>query len=197
MAAPTQTPTTVATSASITPPARQPGHRPVDASLPTRLVGGPLVFRVTGAPQLPPSDLTPELRYALIFRLNRDPYKQRDGYAVVHDPRGNFSLFGSVAFSFDFPIERLEITDCFIGYIDAEATYFVDKLNALSLGARVPVRLRPVTPKPNGTSVLGRAYRRNPRLLSTDYALASPRARASVRRIGCPVTDLDYYGKTG
>jgi hypothetical protein len=140
-----------------------------------------------GAPQTPPSDLTPELRYALIFRLNRDPYRKRDGYGVVRDPRGNFSLFGTVAFYFDVPIERLEIRNCFIGYIDAERTGFIARLDALSLGARVPVRLRPLTPKPNGTSVLGRAYRRNPRLLSTDYALASPGAR-ELRRIGCPIT---------
>jgi hypothetical protein len=196
--APTQTPTTTgATSASIRSAARRPGRQSVDASQPTKLVGGPLVFRVTGAPRTPSSDLTPELRYALIFRLNRDPYKKRDGYGVVRDPRGNFSLFGRIAFTFDAPIERLEIPDCFIGYIDVEHTGFIAELDALSLGARVPVRLRPVTPEPNGTSVLGRAYRRNPRLLSTDYALASAGARAKLRRIGCPITDLDYYGKTG
>lgn len=196
LAAPSQTPTGT-TSASITPAARQPRHQSVDASQPTRLIAGPLIFRVNGAPRTPPSNVTPKLRYALIFRLNRDPFKKRDGYGVVRDPRGNFSLFDSIAFTFDAPIERLEIPGCFIGYVDAEHTGFVARLDALSLGARVPVRLRPVTPKPNGTSVLGRVYRRNPRLLSTDYALASPGASAKLGRIGCPITDLDYYGKTG
>lgn len=193
----TQTSTAGAVSSAIQPARRNPSYTSVDASQPTRLVGGPLVFRVIGAPQTPPSDLTPKLRYALIFRLNRDPYKTRDGYGVIRDPRGNFSIFGSIAFTFDAPIERLEIPGCFIGYIDAEHTGFIAKLDALSPGAHVPVRLRPVTPRPRGTSVLGRTYRRSPPLLTTDHALKSPSARANLTRIGCPITDLGYYGKTG
>jgi hypothetical protein len=141
--------------------------------------------------------VTPKLRYALIFRLNRDPYRERDGYGVVRDPRGNFSVLGAVAFTFDAPIQTLDLRNCFVGYIDAEFTDLVRKLDALPSGAPVDVRLRPVTPKPNGTSVLGRTYKRDPPLLTTDYALKSPRARAELARIGCPITDLGYYSKTG
>ena len=192
-----QTSTAGAVSPVIQLPPRNPSRGSVEASQPTRLAGGPLVFRVIGAPKTPPSDLTPKLRYALIFRLNRDPYEKRDGYGVIRDPRGNFSLLGSIAFTFDAPIERLEIPGCFIGYIDAEHTGFIAKLDALSPGAHVRVRLRPVTPRPGGPSVLGRTYRRSPPLLTTDHALKSPSARANLTRIGCPVTDLGYYAKTG
>lgn len=86
---------------------------------------------------------------------------------------------------------------CFIGYIDAEFTDLVHKLDALPSGAPVDVRLRPVTPKPNGGSVLGRIYRGTPPLLTVDYALKSPKAQAELARIECPTTDLGYYSKTG
>lgn len=180
--------------------ARQPGAsqpKPVRAYEPTRLLGGPVVFRVNGAPRTPPSNVTPTLRYALVFRLNRDPYRKRGGYGVVRDPRGNFSVLGAIAFTFDAPIETLDQRNCFIGYIDAEFTDLLRKLDALPPGAPVAVRLRPVTPNPNGTSVLGRAYRRRPPLLTTDFALKEPMVQAALARIGCPVTDLGYYSKAG
>jgi hypothetical protein len=187
----------VTTGAATQPGASQPRPKLVNAYAPTRLLGGPVVFRVKGAPRTPPSNVTPKLRYALMFRLNRDPYKMRDGYAEVRDPRGNFSVLGAIAFTFDAPIETLDLRNCFIGYIDAEFTDLVRKLDALPLGAAVDVRLRPVTPNANGTSVLGRAYSREPPLLTTDYALKEPRAKAALTRIGCPVTDLGYYSRAG
>ncbi len=175
----------------------QDRHEPISAYAPTKLLGGPLVFRVNEAPRTRPSNVTPRLRYVVVFRLNRDSYKTREGYAVVRDPRGNFSVLGAIAFTFDAPIETLDLRNCFIGYIDAEFTDLVRKLDALPLGAPVDVRLRPVTPKPNGTSVLGRTYKRDPPLLTTDYALKSPRVRAELGGMGCPITDLGYYSKTG
>ena len=136
--------------------------------------------------------MTPQLRYALVFKLNRDPYRRRDGYAVVRDPRGNFSVFDMVAFTFDAPIEPLELPNCFVGYIDTTHTDVVAKLDALSAGARVPVRLRPVTPTAGGRSELGRAYYRTPPLFTTDYALKNATARVQLARIGCSVSSLSY-----
>jgi hypothetical protein len=187
-------------------PTRRPDHPPnPPRSVPTRLVGGPVVLRVEGG------EHPRGMRYVLVFRLNR-PYpkwpkdpENRHGPAPL--PRwadsalGNFAIdefqfdFADSVFNFDASVARSipDRDNCFIGviYRDVERPWILPRLDAIPDGGRVRVRLRPLTPKRDGTPQYGRVYVRHPRIVrarvsGTNYlTIRSPAALAVLRSTGC------------
>jgi hypothetical protein len=184
--------------------------------VPTRLVGGPLVFRIQGAIEPTPANGTPQLRYVLIFRLNREihlPERLRNARSGPYPPGargswGNFTLDGE-DYLYDNPVLPLDPVDrtndhdnCFSGEIRSDDPT-TRRLDRIPLGGHVRVRLRPLTPKPGGSAdaILGIIYVRDLRMLSmrvkpdaaTGYynQVASRSARTRLARIGCAETALD------
>jgi hypothetical protein len=163
--------------ASSAGPTRPPPNPP--PSVPTRLVGGPIVLRVEGATH------RPLMRYVLIFRLNR-PYptwpkdpEDPDGPAPLPegaaDPLGNYSIAG---FEFDFvrsifnfdPFDQPDTDNCFSGNLNAdlpEDPSLIGRLDAIPDGGRVRVRLRPLTPDRRGRPADGPIYVRRPHIIPT------------------------------
>lgn len=163
----------------------------------TRLIHGPLVLRLTGQAEAEREDPTTDwsiIRYAVVFKLNRDPlgrYKPvPDASAVM--TRGRFSVEG---YGLDETLDRFYDPEkprraryCFIGYVeddsdDPEST-FTEVLDRVPLGRRVKTRLQPLTPR-EGDQVLGRVYTIRATVRTADVRLASAAARRTLRRIGC------------
>ena len=201
---------TSSTSSSTTSARR---HQRSPATVPTRLVGGPIVFRVKGATH------EPLMRYVLIFRLNR-PYprwpkdpKDPDGPAPLPpgaaEPLGNISING---FRFDFdrsifnfdPVKGADADNCFFGRIDTDLPDVVRRLDKIPNGDPVRVRLHLLTAKPPGTPTWGRLYIRHPKMILTQVKpytgirysdglymqIVSRAALAALKRAGCAETIL-------
>lgn len=167
-----------------------PRPRPKDPS-PTRLIGPPLLFRVTGTRAPTEHDLSPQLRYVVFFRLNRgsDAAVQRGQYSgsfFILDEDGplHVTTFGR---------RRLH---CFSGEIYGKGSddpSIARRLDALAVGSRVKVHLQPLTPTAAGKrKLIDKPYIPRLRLRvsgSKDagglYELTSPEYRRLVRQIGC------------
>lgn len=185
-------------------------------SVPTRLVGGPAVFRMAGgAPARPEYGGGQLVRYIMIFRLNRpalhlpkDP-GDKDGPTPLPDGAfthvGNYSL-GKVDFDFDVPFGTFDADDstgdadnCFIGEIRSNIPGLTREFDPIALGEHVRVRLQPLTPKPGGGARLGTRYVRHPpmQLLrvrpegASASRIVAPAERAKVQRIGCSATLIE------
>lgn len=163
---------------------------------PVKLVAGPLVFRITGAPKPTSTNLTEPLLYVMVFRLSREPNlkvssyvlpqrrisTQVGNYAIVDDEHGwneenNIGVFG----------RRKD--HCFSGYFSTSTTF--PEFDAIRLGQPVRVTLRPGTLRRDGTHVvLGKEYVRYPRLRHIDYQVMNKRSRQALKRIGCPANEL-------
>lgn len=206
-------------------PDRTSNARPTDGaakppnpprSIPTRLVGGPLVFRLQDALRPTPGDDTPQLRYVVVFRLNRRitlPARLKNSRHGPYPPGaigpfGNFSLNGE-RFLYDNPIYAFDPVDrtndrdnCFLGEVRADDPS-IHALDKIPVGGHVTVRLRPLTPRAN-TAVLGITYLRHPPITSmrvrpdteTGYSneVASRTAARQLAAIGCHATVLDPAG---
>lgn len=168
---------------SFTGPTRPPPNPP--PSVPTRLVGGPIVLRVEGATH------RPLMRYVLIFRLNR-PYPtwpkdpaDPDGPAPLPegaaDPLGNYSIAG---FEYDFSrsifdfdaVDQPDTDNCFSGNLDAgmsEDRNLIPRLDAIPDGGRSRVRLRALTPDRRGRPAYGPIYVRRPHVIATRVSLTT------------------------
>ncbi len=165
------------------------------------------MFRVSNARRPTPGNGAPQLHYVLVFRLNRPKLrlKKRAPGALLY--LGNFSI-GGLKFLYDNPIFSFDPIDgtpdrdnCFIGEVTSDVPSIVHQLNAIPLGTRVRVRLRPVTPGDGRGAVLGTAYVRHPRLLpmrvkaddttGLEDQVQSRGALDEVRRIGCSATVVD------
>ncbi|MBA3327526.1 MAG: hypothetical protein H0T43_04415 [Solirubrobacterales bacterium] len=127
--------------------AQQPSRK-----TPTRLTGGPLVFRVRGATRPTPAFGDPQLRYVLIFRLNRPPKFSRG----VLRPSGAATRLGNVQIAnlefddedyaiFDFdPVDlrtgqvQPDRDNCFIGEIRNDRPATVRALDAIRHDDRTP-----------------------------------------------------------
>lgn len=189
--------------AQVRPPPNPP------RSVPTRLVGGPIVLRVVG------DTLEPFVRYTLIFRLNRpqqnwpkDP-NNRDGPPPLppgaDDPLGNYEIAG-FAFDFDYSIfsfdpasaDQPDRDNCFYGTIstDLPDQSIIRKLDKIPDGGRVRVRLHPLTPKPDGKPKYGPVYVRHPQIIrahvdgSSYLQVLSIPALTALEHAGCSVTVL-------
>ena len=159
----------------------------------TRLVDGPLAFRLTGFEDAPSNTSLGDYRYAIVFKLNRDPKARLPNPEVPSDPgrvtRGDYFLRG-----YDATVSHLHrpkdapdgARQCFVGYIDnSNPDVLREKLDPIRLGGRVRVTLRPLTPQPDGTMGYADPIRRRARLQSADVALEDKPARRLLRSIGC------------
>lgn len=163
----------------------------------TRLVAGPVLFRITDAPKPTETNSTPQILYLTVFRLNRAPKAKKGKEALALDPVGNYSIVDpNPIWGSENPIFRFtEGTGryCYAGIFDRETV--PPDLQAFRPGQRVPMTLQPTTPAPSGNLVLGaNVYKRSPRLLRADYRLESKRARAALQRIGCIVSPGPLFG---
>jgi hypothetical protein len=149
----------------------------------------------------------------VIFRLNREINLPASLKNSLHGPYppgafgslGNFSL-NKQLFLYDNPIldfdpikPTADRDNCFLGEIrsDNPAAHALDNI---PLDHRVPIRLRPLTPR-GTTAVLGTVYLRHPRMAlarvhpdsATGYynQVASHDALTELRKIGCQATVLD------
>lgn len=170
-----------------------PGQdRPASTSQPaarpnaTRLIAGPIVLRIRDAPKPTAINSTPQLLYAVVFRLDRTPTPGRDRAIKAQTQYGNYSILDT-GWSNENTIGPFgeEDSHCFIGTFDRENV--TPSLQELELGQHVAMTLRPTTRSPHGDLILENFYERSPRLLQSDYHLRSQEARAALQRIGCLV----------
>jgi hypothetical protein len=187
---------------------RQPPNPP--RTVATRLVGGPLVFRMHGAVKPTPAMANPTLRYVLIYRLNRPRVRlhknPRDPQGPTPLPPGARTSLGNISlanlqYTWDYaagdfdPETGPDHDNCFIGTVSDDAPWAVRVLDAIPNGGRVRVRLRPLTPKPSGGAKLGAVILRHPRIRMMRVRpddlhglfnqVASPGALKALRLIGC------------
>jgi hypothetical protein len=152
-----------------------------------------VLLRITGAPKPTATNSTPQLLYAMVFRLNREP-RSHTGLAIpALDPYGNYSIIDyRNGWGGENGILRLGNHHCFLGVFDTESV--PPQLAKVHVGQRVRVVLQPTTPTPNGGLRLGTAYERHPRLILADFHFKNPRGRAAMNRIGCPAVPLGPPG---
>jgi hypothetical protein len=168
------------------------GSHGISAGTPTKPVGEPLVFRLTGGESAVSNS---DARYLLVFKLNRTPTVRRkfsvDGGIV--DDHGDFGVAG-YAVGDNGDVGAMSSGDCFTGTIESpagdDADEQVRRLDRIALGGRVEVSLRPLTPsKTSGRLVPGRKYIFHPRLRRARHELsigqADERDRAQLQSIGC------------
>jgi hypothetical protein len=137
---------------------------------------------------------TPQLLYAMVFRLNREPRSHTGRAIPALDPHGNYSILdGTRGWGYENPILRLGNRHCFFGVFDTEDV--PPQLRKVHVGDRVRVVLQPTTPTPNGGLRLGTTYERHPRLMRADFHFRNSVARAAMRRIGCPAVPLGPPGR--
>lgn len=171
-------------------------------------MGGPIVLRVDGATQ------HPRIRYEVIFRLNR-PYSRwpRDPDdlsgppplpAVARDALGNYAL-ANLEYDTNhsiFNFDRLggrDYDNCFFGNVTTDQPDTLRVLDTIPEGLPTTVRLRPLTPKPDGKPAYAHAYVRHPPVIRTRVKpfadgtyleVTSPGALKALKRIGCSATAL-------
>lgn len=164
-----------------------PGHDPA----PTRLVAGPVLMRLTGTPAPTRTDGSPQVRYILIFRLDR-------GYTSVRNGRsyGAFLIAGGGLDPFPFGRRG---SHCFGAVVDGRGSdqpEVARRLDAVERGTRVRVEIQPLTVKDGKNTQIAEPYVRRPRMRVSgvlgdipDYRRAAgftnPTARAAIRRLGC------------
>ena len=160
--------------------------------VPTKLIGEPAVFRLTGYEGTVTNTTA---RYVVIFKLNRDPVIKIDPDREGPDEdRGSFSVAG---YGLGFYGEAESFGDrehCFAGIVETEGDEDpgpqVARLDRVPVGGRIEVTLRPLTPSPaTGKLVGGRHYVRHPRIQSGDHRLSygqvSERDEPKLSAIGC------------
>lgn len=159
---------------------------------PTRLVHGPVVFRVTGYQHLDPETTNEaSYRYLVIFKLNRDPYTRlndEDRARGIDSPRGNYSMLDGRINLADVPSPPHEFDgrNCFFSDVSADARPSqLRALNRIPTGMRVKVRLQPLTPSSDGRPRLGKVYVVRATIRKTNVFLRQPNARSALKRIGC------------
>lgn len=156
----------------------------------TKLVHGPVVFRLTGYKNLSGSVAPVYARYYVLFKLNQVPkaeiyslknqttagtFRLDDGIYNNENGPDSFSRSGCLALVLFTPNGPISPTDN-------------SALDAIRVGRRLKVSLRPLTPGPDGKLMLGRTYVSHPRMQTTDYRLREANARRELKRIGCSRT---------
>lgn len=176
----------VAATAGIASP---PSTAPANVT-PTRLVHGPVVFRVTG--HADPDTVEGRYRYEIVFKLNRDPRTKvtdEDLARGIDGPRGNYSMLNHRIVVGDeccLPEKFRNVRNCFFTYVGTD--YFPSRLRLLDrirVGQRLNVRIQPLTPSTTGRAKLGKRYDVRATMRLADVKLRSSSARRALRRIGC------------
>lgn len=158
----------------------------------TRLLHGPLVFRVTGTEQLDEeTSNAANIRYLVIFKLNRDPrmrLSDDDLARGIDSSRGNYSLLGGlVNIADDVQPSQFGGRSCFYSAVTSDAfPAQLRALNRIPTGRRLNVRLQPLTPSPDGRPTLGKVYVVRATLRRANVYLRQRGAQRALARIGCP-----------
>lgn len=185
------------------------GRKPIPPGGPatTRLVAGPVIFRVTGAPAPTRTQSTPKILFAMIFRLNRAVRFRgapEDLPDSVQTPSGNYYVItNEIGWGPDnsiFQFGTRSDKTCLVGYFDTEN--IPPQLTRVRIARRVRVVLQPTAPTAGGGLQLGKlvfgdkrsdratsstpSFVRYPRLQRANNDLRkSPKARHALQRIGC------------
>ncbi len=159
----------------------------------TRLVGQPLVFRVTGAPPPTARDHTPQLAYTLVFRLSTsDAWERR----YSEDAIGRYGGFELAGFPVDvFPFGP-RAQNCFAANARRSKSHFgsaaMRQLDNTGIGRPVQVKIAPRVRFEDGhTGDPVRRYVRHPRLRIAPFRFKGSAAEARLKSIGC--SGLTYY----
>lgn len=147
----------------------------------TRLIGGPILFRVTGAPKPTETDLTAEVAYTLVFRLSRRNI--RGGSANNY---GAFDVAGGAVDVYPFGPKR---RNCFAADLRRADDQFdpstMRQLDALPVGHPVRVMIKPRTRLRDGSTEPGQRYFRQPTLRKGVFRLKDAAGKRELKRIGC------------
>lgn len=148
-----------------------------------KLVGGPVLFRLTGYEHVPLGSRRKDWRYLMVFRLDRNPAARRPTDLDPGFSRyGNYFLVGA-HLSFDDIFER-DSYNCF-SFVAIRYDRWQEPLDRLKVGRRTKVTLRPLAPNPDGSVRLGKSYVTRPTLRRADVRLEGAEARRELKRIGC------------
>jgi hypothetical protein len=166
---------------------------PATAAAPgtTELLRGPVAFRLTGYQHAPSTTSLGDYRYAIVFKLNRDPQGRlpdTDEYQNRGVSRGTFALDGYDAeVAHLYPVKHAPAgkAHCFVGYVDDGNASWLRQEARRRLGSKVRVTLRPLNKLADGTHAFGTRLVRRPHLQQADVALKSRDARRLLAKIGC------------
>jgi hypothetical protein len=160
----------------------------------TRLVHGPLAFRLTDWREQPATGSYGDYRYAIVFKLNRNPQGRLPPHGTNGEggtSLGNYPLDGyDTLVSHLRPVSQAPAgkVNCFVGYVDDAAEVdpaWLRKEDKVPLGARVRVALHPFTKTPDGKVAFGKLLVRHVPLQPADVRFRTADARRRLRAIGC------------
>lgn len=152
-----------------------------------------MLIRLKGTPLPTETDGSPQVRYVLIFRLDR-------GYKAIRNGRsyGAFLIAGGGLDPFPFGRRG---SHCFGAAVDGKGSddpETVRRLDKVRRGERVRVEIKPLTLKAGKNKQIEQPFVRRPRLrvsaLISDLAshtlrrrsdFTNPSARSAIRRLGC------------
>lgn len=177
------------------------GTQPSAASAPTRLVHKPLAFRLTGYQDAPSTSSLVDYRYAVVFKLNRDPRtvqpaNRDDQNAPEGTPvptsggttRGHYYLRGyelQVSTLYAKKTARAGTRNCFVGYLDNGNASFLRRYARVPLGARTRVTLHPTKYNADGSVGYDKLFSTLATLRQADVGLGSKATKKILRGIGC------------
>ena len=167
---------------------------------PTKLVSPALAFRLTGQSDLSSFSNLKDFRYAVVFKLNRDPMTRESGDndddaadgAPAPIPgattRGNYVLRG-----YDFRVGRLygrkqtkrSNRNCFVGFVSNDVPEYLRDFRRVRLGRRVRFTSHPTRYRSDGSVGFDRLQTVYPKLRQTNVRLESKSALRLFRHIGC------------
>jgi hypothetical protein len=157
----------------------------------TRLVHGPLAFRLTDWREQPSTTSYGDYRYAIVFKLNRNPQGRlppHGNYGEGGTSLGNYALDGyDTLVSHLRPVSQAPAgkVNCFVGYVDDVNPVWLRKEDKVPLRARVRVALHPFTKTPDGKVAFGKLLVRHVPLQPADVRFRTADAHRRLRAIGC------------
>jgi hypothetical protein len=157
----------------------------------TQIVRGPVAYRLSGYQDAPSTTSLGDYRYAIVFKLNRDPQARLPDTAEEQNrgvTRGRFALDGyDVDIAHLYPAKHAPVgkANCYLGYVDDENPSWLHKEGRKRLGTTVSVTLQPLDKHADGKSDYGPRRVRHPHLQQADVSLKSAAAKRSLAKIGC------------
>ena len=151
------------------------------------------MVRLTGTPAPTKTDGSPQVRYVLIFRLDRGYKAIRNGHSY-----GAFLIAGGGLDPFPFGRRG---SHCFGAVVEGKGSDDPEtarRLDKIRRGERVRVEIKPLTLKAGKNKQIDDAFVRRPRMrvsalvsdivslnLSRRSDFTNPSARSAIRRLGC------------
>lgn len=154
----------------------------------TKLIGGPLVFRVTGSQRLPVKYTERRYRYVFVWKLDRDLHVRVHDHDRADSPFGTYIVLHKIHISGDgAPFRIMAPAGCLASYVGTDSSYSQTKLlNGVPTGQKLSVRLQPTNQTdPSGPAMLGKVYVVSATMRKTDVLFGEPEARRQLARIGC------------